>query len=111
MIENAPVFMTCSSFLCSPKMVLWEDMAKRMEMMKNGSAVRILRWIGKDCGGSIDVWRMSLSISRPAVKSMISMIWPVSPSGCSPARSFLCSWVFILFMVVTSVDYIVVLVF
>ncbi len=66
--------------------------------MKNGNAVRILRWSGKDCGGSIDVWRMNLSNSRPAMKIMTSMIWPVSPKGCSPARSFLCSWVFILFI-------------
>lgn len=99
MIENAPVFMTCSSFLCSPKMVLWDDLAKRREMMKNGSAVRILRWSGKDCGGIIDVWMIYLSINRPAVKSMASMIWPVSPKGCSPARSFLCLWVFILVIV------------
>ncbi len=90
--------MTDSSFLCSAKMVLWDDLAKRREKMKNGSEVSILRWSGKDCGGSIDVWRMSLSISRPAMKSMISMIWPVSPEGCSPARSFRCSWVFILFI-------------
>ena len=88
--------MTCSSFLCSPKMVLWDDMAKRRERMKNGSAVRILRWVGKDSGGSIDVWMMYLSISVPAMKIMISMICPASPAGCSPARSFLCSWVFIL---------------
>ncbi len=97
-IENAPVFMTDSSFLCSPKTVLRPEQAKRREEMKNGSEMSILRWDGKDCGWSIDVWMMSLSISRPAMKSMRSMIWPVSPKGCSPARSFLCSWVFILFI-------------